>query len=210
MPPSSNLSAIVWYFADASPWVSAAFGLVGTAVGGAIAGWVALRVASNARRTAEQAWVRDSRQQIYDRFLTAGQRLLAVMEKAAQSPTIPVEARPAVEESYSEYFETYASVQTVAEIAVVMSARNHAYRLQALKDILDGRGPFERNEFDRIAKLVRDARHDTIDAMRGDLGLDDSARPPAGIDYAQAVAEAVREDRSRTGSREPARKSVGR
>jgi hypothetical protein len=192
------MSAIVWSFADASPWVSAAFGLVGVAIGGAIAGGFSLKVARDARRAAERAWVRDSRRQIYDRFLTAGQRLLAVMEKAAETSTAPVEAHPAVEEAYSTYFETYASVQTVAEIDVVTSARKHAYRLQALKDILDGGGAFGRGEFTRIAKLVRDARHDTIDAMRDDLGLRGSARPPAGTDYAQSVADATREQGSRS------------
>jgi hypothetical protein len=190
------MSVIVWYFGDTSPWVSAAFGLIGTAVGGAIAGGVSLRVASEARRAAERAWVRDSRREIYDRFLTAGQKLLAVMEKAADTRTAPVKADPAIEDAYSAYFEAYASVQTVAEMDVVASARKHAYRLQALKDILDGGGAFERGEFHRIARLVRDARHDTIDAMREDLGLHGSARPPAGTDYARAVVDAARNDAS--------------
>lgn len=192
------MSGIIWYFGAASPYVAAAFGLVGTAIGGAIAGTVSLKVANEARRAAERAWVRDSRRQIYDRFLTAGQRLLAVMETAAETSTAPGERRPAVDEAYSAYFETYASVQTVAEIQVVRCARQHAYRLQALKDILDGRDPFEWKEFDPIAKLVREARHDTIDAMREDLGLDGSARPPEGTDYAQAVVAAAREDGSRS------------
>jgi hypothetical protein len=178
--------------------VSAAFGLTGSLIGGAIAGTVSLRVARDARDAAERAWVRDSRREIYDRFLTAGQKLLAVMEAAAVTSKVSGESRPGVDEAYSAFFETYASVQTVAELGVVTSARTHAYRLQALKDILDGRGPFERGDFDRIAKLVREARQDAIDAMRADLGLHGSAKPPTGYDYAQAVADAVREDPSRS------------
>jgi hypothetical protein len=135
-----------------------------------------------------------SRREIYDRFLTAGQRLLAVMKTAAATSTVPGEPGPAVDEAYSAFFETYASVQTVAELGVVTSARRHAYRLQALKDILDDRGPFERKDFNRIAKLVRVARQDTIDAMRADLGLHGNARPPAKYDYSQAVVDAARED----------------
>jgi hypothetical protein len=191
----NRMSAVVWSFGDATPYVSAAFGLVGTLIGGAVAGTVTLRVARHARAAAERAWVRDSRRAIYDRFLTAGQRLLAVMETAAFA-SIPVsgEFRLAVDEAYSAFFETYASVQTVAELRVVRGAREQAYRLQALKDILDGRGTFERKRFGRIAELVRDARQDTIDAMRADLGLEGSAKPPVGYTYREAVAAALRDD----------------
>jgi hypothetical protein len=188
------MSVIHWYIGDSSPYVSAAFGLVGTLIGGVIAGTASARVARHAREAAERAWVRDSRRQIYDRFLAAGQRLLATMEAAAASSTIAGASREAVDEAYSAFFETYPSVQTVADVEVVASARNQAYRLQVLKDILDERGEFGRKDFHRIAKLVRDARHDTIDAMRADLHLPGSARPPAGYDYARAVAEAVRQD----------------
>jgi hypothetical protein len=202
------MSTIGWYFGEASPWVSGAFALAGAAIGAVIAGTVSLkvaretsdaaeRVARATRDAAEQAWVRDSRREIYDRFLTAGQRLLAVMEKAAWATEAPGESHTTVEEAYAVYFAAYASVQTVAELDVVNNARSHAYRLQALKDILDGSGTFARSEFGPIAKLVRDARHDTIDAMRNDLRLHGSARPPAGTDYAQSVADAVREALSR-------------
>jgi hypothetical protein len=202
------MSITVWYFGAASPWASGAFALAGTAIGAVIAGTVSLRVARATsdtaerlaratRDAAERAWVRDSRRQIYDRFLTAGQRLLAVMEAVAGTTQGPGERHPAVEEAYAAYFETYASVQTVAELDVVINARQHAYRLQALKDILDGSDTFEHSEFPRIAKLVRRARHDTIDAMRNDLGLHGKASPPEGTNYAQSVADAVREDSSR-------------
>jgi hypothetical protein len=63
--------------------------------------------------------------------------------------------------------------------------------------ILDGRDTFERSQFGPIAKLVGDARHDTIDAMRADLGLEGKARPPEGTNYAQAVADDVRKGLSR-------------
>jgi len=203
------MSSIVWYFGEASAWASGAFALAGTAIGAGIAGTVSLkvaretsdaaeRVARATRDAAEQAWVRDSRREIYDRFLTAGQRLLAVMEKAAGTTEAPGELHTAVEEAYAVYFATYASVQTVAELDVVKHARNHAYRLQALKDILDGSSTFARSEFGPIAKLVRDARHATIDAMRADLRLQGKARPAEGTDYVQAVTAAVREGLSRS------------
>jgi len=190
-----RMSAIVWIFGEASPSVSVAIGLAGSLIGGAIAGTVSLRVARNARDAAEQAWVRDSRRQIYDRFLTAGQKLLAAMEAVAADSNVTAAVRGAVDDAYSTFFETYASVQTVAEVGTVESARVHAYRLEALKNILDGR-PLDRQEFGRIAGLVRFARHDLIDAMRKDLGLEGSARPPTDSDYKQAVEESVRADHS--------------
>jgi hypothetical protein len=57
---------IVPFFADASPYVSAAFGLAGALIGGAIAGMVSLKVARDARDAAERNWVRDSRREICD------------------------------------------------------------------------------------------------------------------------------------------------
>jgi hypothetical protein len=115
------------------------------------------------------------------------------METAAATAEVPDEHPATIDAAYATFFETYASVQTVAEVGVVATARLQAYRLQALKDVLDGRGPFERGQFDRIARLVRDARQDTIDAMRADLGLRGSAKPPEGQTYAEAVADAARE-----------------
>lgn len=113
--------------------------LAGLLIGGAVAGTVSLKVARDTRDAAARAWVRDSRREIYDRFLAAGQRLLAEMETGAATSKVPDELRPAVDEAYRAFFETYAFVQTVAELGVVTTARMHAYRLQALKDSFSGR-----------------------------------------------------------------------
>lgn len=40
------------------------------------------------------------------------------------------------------------------------------------------RGDLEPAVFEQVAQLVRLARHETIDAMRADLGLTGSASPP--------------------------------
>ena len=61
---------------------------------------------------------------------------------------------------------------------MVDAARVYAYRLLELKEELDSKGILGPDSFDRVARLVRFARHDTIDAMRGELGLSGSARPP--------------------------------
>jgi len=160
--------------------IPAVFGFVGTLVGGFIAGFVSLVVSRQARDAAERAWIRDSRRDIYDRFLTCGQRLLIACED--QDRTSRGKRSEAVEAAHVDFFEVYGVVQTVAERPVVDVARTYGYRLLALKEMLEGKGSVGLDQFDNVARLVRDARHDTIDAMRTELGLTGSARPPAQFD----------------------------
>lgn len=188
-----KMSVIVPFLADASPYISPASGLAGSLIGGAIAGTVSLKVARDARDAAERSWVRDSRRGIYDRFLAAGQRLLHEMEKAKPTNHARDKVGATIDAAYSTFFEKYASVQTGAELDVVQSARKPAYRLEALRNIVDGRGSLNPREFDRIAQLVRLARQDTTDAIRADLGLHGSAKPRTDKEYAEAVADAARE-----------------
>ena len=157
-----------------SAYVTAGFGLAGSLIGGAIAGTVSLLVARQAREAAERSWMRDSRREIYDRFLTNAQKLLIAWEAAASGTE---QAREAIEDAHVDFFEVYGVVQTVAERPVVDAARVYAYRLLELS----GPGCRSRGHDNgpRVAQLVRLARHDTIDAMRAELGLAGSARPPA-------------------------------
>ena len=161
---------------SASPYVAAGFGLAGSLIGGLIAGTVSLRVARQAREAAESSWIRDSRRDIFDRLLTEGQRLLIACEAASRSP----EARAAVEDAHRAFFEVYGVVQTVSERPVVDTSRAYGYRLLELKLALDSSGYLGMEHFGQMAQLVRRARHDTIDAMRVELGLTDSAKPPEG------------------------------
>jgi hypothetical protein len=167
--------------ADVSPYVTAAFGLVGSLIGGAIAGTVSLRVARQAREAAERSWIRDSRRNIYDRFLTNAQKLLIASE-ASESLGESLGARDeeAVEGAHIDFFEVYGVVQTVAERPVVDAARVYAYRLLELAGTQRRgfRPGLNDARFERVAQLVRFARHDTIDAMRSELGLAGSAQPP--------------------------------
>jgi hypothetical protein len=157
--------------------MTAAFGLAGSLIGGGIAGTVSLVVARQAREAAESGWIRDSRRDIYDRFLTNAQRMLIACEVSDNAGHAD-EAAEAVERAHFDFFEVYGVVQTVAERAVVDASRIYGYRLLALKGTLDSTGVLGREKFDRVAQLIRLARHDTIDAMRAELGLVNSARPP--------------------------------
>lgn len=159
-----------------SAYVAAAFGLAGTLVGGLIAGTVSLRVARQAREAAERSWMRDSRREIYDRFLSHAQKLLIACEASASLRESGGAGEDELRQAYLNFFEVYGVVQTVAELPVVAAARVYAYRLLEL-----ARGGLEPARFERVAQLVRFARHDTIDAMRADLGLTGSAGPPKGF-----------------------------
>jgi hypothetical protein len=138
----------------------AVYGLVGSLIGGSIAGSVSLLVAWQARSAAEQAWVRDNRRAIYAEFLTNAQAFLIALLKGEH-----------VEEAYDRFFGPWGVVQTVAGTEVVDAARTYGYRLRELKDEHDANNPSGLEYFNKVAGLVRRARHATIAAMRSDLGL---------------------------------------
>lgn len=175
-----------------SPYAIAAFGLVGSLIGGFIAGTVSLVIARQTRDAAERAWIRDNRRELYDRFLSHGQTLLIACEYASDRRR----STEAVEAAYNDLFGAYGVVQTVAKRPVVDAARVYAYRLQELVEVLDSRSVLGRESFDQVAHLIRLARHDTIDAMREDLELEGSARPPrrfnpfAGTEFERRWAKA--------------------
>ena len=79
-----------------------------------------------------------------------------------------------MDQPHSDFFEVYGVLQTVADRPVVDAARVYAYRLLELKERRLGT-----QNLGAVAQLVRRARHDTIDAMRAELGVEGSARPSA-------------------------------
>jgi hypothetical protein len=175
-----------WWNHD-SVYATALFALAGSLIGGFIAGVVSLLVARQTREAAEGAWIRDNRRQIYDRFLTSGQRLLIACEARWHSrhdrqldcAPIAEESKSGVEPANADFFEAYSVVQTVANTTLVGAARVYGYRFSELQAIMSSKGGvLEPDDFDRVAQLVRDARHDTIDAMRAELGLKETKWPP--------------------------------
>jgi hypothetical protein len=140
---------------------AAVYGLLGSLIGGSIAGSVSLLVAWQARRGAERAWVRDNRREIYAEFLTNAQAFLIALLRDER-----------VEEAYNGFFERWGVVQAVAGLEALEAARTYGYRLLELKDEHDAKNPSGLEYFDNVACLVRCARHAAIAAMRSDLGLD--------------------------------------
>jgi hypothetical protein len=161
-----------------SSYTTAVFGLVGVLVGGVIAGGVGLWTAKQTREAAERAWVRDNRRAIYDRFLTRAQTLLIACEDARKKTE---GAEASVKSADIKFWEAYSVVLTVADSALADAARIYAYRLWELRESLRSRSVMGPENFDRVTPLIRDGRHDTIDAMRAELRLDKTIWP--GKDY---------------------------
>ena len=184
---------------EGSSYVPAIFGLAGSLIGGFIAGTVSLLVARQARASAEGAWIRDNRREIYDRLLTYAERLLHACERYKDAHDGKEAAKANVESAFTNFWEAYAVVQTVAGTRLVEAVRVYAYRLWELAASLGSTSVMGPENFSLVLKLIRDARHDMIDAMRAELGLDGGIRPSttynpfAGTDLEDKYAKAERD-----------------
>jgi hypothetical protein len=159
----------------------AAIGLLGSLIGGVVAGATSYAVSRQARDAAEKSWIRDTRREVFDRFLTRAQDLQAACQIYHHGHRTDA-SRESVEKAFREFFNVYAVVQTVAEKPVVDTTRLYGYRLHSLADqALDRPGRLRGQHFDDVDKLVRLARHGAVDAMRFALGSLDSAAPPPGF-----------------------------
>jgi hypothetical protein len=185
--------------AEGSFYAPAVFGLVGSLIGGSIAGTVSLLVARQAREAAEGAWIRDNRREIYDRLLTYAQRLLITCEAYKNAQRNKKEVKASVESTFTNFWEVYGVVQTVAGAQLVDAARVYAYRLWELSASLGSTSVMGPENFPTVARLVRAARHATVRAMRAELGLGGSLHLPedinpfAGTDLEENYAEAERD-----------------
>jgi hypothetical protein len=176
--------------AGVNPYVTAGVAILTAlvaATAGLVGGW-------QVRKGAERAWLRDSRREIFDRFLAAGQALLAACEDAFepgyfQNPARmePPSLSPEVRASLANLFAVYPVIQTVAESDVAMAARVYTWRLWELSESLRFRSVIENYDdetFKDVAAAVRTARHDTIQAMRrnlrvGPIDIDDDTFNPS-------------------------------
>jgi hypothetical protein len=149
----------------------AVYALLGSLIGGLVAGTFSFLIAWQTRKNAERAWTRDNRREIYDRFLTHGQELLIALVEPRPDPSADE-----LHDAYVAFMGAYAVVQAVAERAVVDAARAYGYELGALKRLIDAGGADASN----VAAQVRLLRQVAIDAMRLELGLTGSAKPLEG------------------------------
>jgi len=165
----------------------AVVGLVGALIGGVVTGSVSLLVAWQARKSAERAWVRDNRREIYEQFLMCAQGLLIACEAYHKAPRKEGKATAKVESAFTSFWEVYSVVQTVADTQLFKAARIHGYQLWELAASLGSTSVMGPENFGEVAKCVRKARHATIAEMRAELGLgdvrpDSAFNPFAGTD----------------------------
>jgi hypothetical protein len=185
--------------AEGSSYVPAIFGLAGSLIGGFIAGAVSLLVARQVQEAAEGAWIRDNRREIYDRLLTYSERLLHACEAYKAAHGDKETAKANVESAFTNFWEVYGVVQTVASTRLVEAVRVYAYRLWELVASLDSSSVIVSENHSLVIRLIRDARHDMINAMRAELGLDGGIRPGteinpfAGTDLEEKYAQTQRD-----------------
>jgi hypothetical protein len=172
----------------ATDYTSAVLVIVGSLIGVIIAGGFNVVEGRRTREGARSAWIRQRRSEIYERYFTTAQALLAACQtayKTAQSGepgAALVHAKATVETAYTEFFGVYGVLQTVAEPEVVKAARIYAYRLEELyKGLMDERSVWGLQTFDLVGPLVRHSRHDMLEATRGEIEVDGSVRPPESV-----------------------------
>lgn len=181
--------------AEGSSYTAATFGLVGSLIGGFIAGAVSLLVARQAREAAESTWIRDNRRDIYDRILTKAETLLIACEACRDARRDDTAAKAHVEAAFTDFWRVYGVVQTVAGTRLVETARTYAYRLWELAASLCGTSVMGPENFREVAETLRVARYDMISEMRAELGLGrfergGGANPFAGTNLEKKYANA--------------------
>lgn len=154
--------------------IAGLLGLVGSLVGAGIGAWASVSATKHAMDAADNTWSLTNRRDAYIRFLTAAQTLHIACEEerhfGAEVGRVP--------RAFVECFTTYGVIQTAAaNPELVEATRVYAWRLRELRLELAGKGIGGDHAFRRISVLVRSARHNAIDAMRTDLGLQGSSRP---------------------------------
>jgi hypothetical protein len=220
-------AALSFLAADSSTALIALAGALGGAIGGAlIAGGFGVYNQRRTRETADLAWLKDTRRLIYGQSLERAQAYLIACEALKDTPSDPT-LRDKVEAAHSQFFETYGVIQVVAGTELVQTARAYAYRLEELKNELDGKGVFDPDAsirdravratskadafFWMVARSVRLARHYTIDEMRKEMSLspgdwpdDQNYNPYLGKKDLPALAQAYKEFKAEQEARDSA------
>jgi hypothetical protein len=159
--------------------------IVGSLIGVIIAGGFNVVEGRRTREAARSAWIRQRRSEIYERYFTTAQALLAACQTAYKTAQAGepgadlIRAKATVETAYTEFFGVYGVPQTVAEPEVVRAARTYSYRLEELyRGLMYERSVWGLETFELVGPLVRRSRHDMVEATRREIAVDGSVRPP--------------------------------
>jgi hypothetical protein len=146
----------------------AVYAILGSIVGGLVAGTFSVMVARQTQKNADKAWMRDNRRELYDRFLTHAQVLLIALVEPRHDPRADE-----VHDAHVEFMSVYAAIQAVAEREVIEATRTYGYELLKLKRLVAAGSP----KANSVASQVRHYRHEAIDTMRAELGLTGTVKP---------------------------------
>lgn len=141
-------------------------GLLGTAMGAAIAAGAGILLNWRNSQNERRQWTRDTRQQAYTKFLSAGTSLHRACEEIVKSTESDRDR--ALQEPSKEFDEAYIALQIVSDKAVFLAAREYNYWFpDLLRVAIEG----NREEVSDIGRQVRKARHSFLAAVRRELGL---------------------------------------
>ncbi len=141
-------------------------GLLGTALGAAIAAGVNLLLSRQNVKSEDRQWTRNARQNAYKEFLSAGTLLHRACEQVAESTEpdkVQLLATPTV-----DFDEAYIVLQIVSDRSVFLAAREYNYWFPDFEQAaLAGNS----EEVKKIGRELRAARHSFLAAVRREQGL---------------------------------------
>jgi hypothetical protein len=142
-------------------------GLLGTALGAAIAAAVNFLLSRQNVKSEDRQWMRNARQIAYTEFLSAGTSYHRACEQVAESTKpdkVSLLAKP-----MADFDEAYIVLQIVSDKPVFLAARKYGYLFPVFKKHALAGDTAKVKEFDT---KTRDARHSFLAAVRLELGLE--------------------------------------
>jgi hypothetical protein len=151
--------------ADAPSYIPGLLTLIGSVLGAV----VAISLAILARQAARRNWLNDQRQDVYPKFIAAGQAMLEACDSWPLSGKDRAAARNRLYEGYRTIGVHNAVIQSLGKKKTIKEARLHMYTLLKVMDI---RLKLEQDPEDRIEGYLggaRESRHRVLVAMRREL-----------------------------------------
>ena len=156
---------------DYAPYITGVFALIGSLVGV----FVAFQLARGARTEERRNWIKDQRQEVYPKFVAAGQSVLDACEELPYSDSSRTVVLDQLQKGYRELVVHNAVIQTLGRRSTIDEVRRHMYTLIELRDVRLGRKPDPgSNKIDELLRGARRSRHRALLAMRYELDVPDT------------------------------------
>lgn len=156
---------------DYAPYVSGLFAIIGSMIGVL----VAFQLSRRAREEERRVWLNNQRQDVYPKFVAAGQRVLDACVELRFADVVKSVALDQLQKGYRELVVHNAVIQTLGGRSTIRAARRHMYTLLELRDLQLGRKPEPGAQgLDELLRGARQSRHQALIAMRHELGVPDT------------------------------------